>query len=275
MQRRNILKATKAKKSEPLEVKIDPDLEEDQVFKKPEAKQEIEEPEEEVVPEPEPPKKQPAAKKQRSYVSEESRARMLEASARGRETARLNRTKKAQEKAAERQRILESYGGEKGLREYRKYEKLRTKFESDNAPPAVKEKLSAPPPRREVASASAEPEPTPPPPPVQSERTEPYKHVGSSNNPGAAQHVVDYDRIINGLAERMQRQYLTDKEVQEKMRQQAFQDARSEVDLYKDKYTNLQRKQTVNMLTNNRVFQRTQSIKDQYRGRSSRGWYRR
>ena len=266
MQRRNILKDVKPKKSEPLEVKVEPDLEEDQVFKKPQPKEEIEQPEEEVPIEVQAPAKPPPAKKPRKYVSEESRARMLEASARGRETAKANRTKKAQEKAAERQRILDSYGGEKGLREYRKYEKLRQKFESEQAPPAVKEKLSAPPP---------EPEPEPAAAPIISERAEPYKHVGSANLPDAAQHVVDYDRIINGLAERMERQYLTDKQVQEKMKQQAFEDARGEVDLYKDKFTNLQRKNTMGMLTNNRVFSRTQSIKDQYRGRATRGWYRR
>lgn len=244
MHRRNILRDVKPKAppgiKEELEappapkVEAEPELGEDEVFKKPGEKA----PAPEVLPpsEPEleaPPTPAPKRRGRRPMTEEHK------------EKARAQLAKNREKKERER------------------YEELRKKYEKTERVPQFD-----PPP---------EPEPTPPPPtqPVVSERQQPYAHVGSANVPDAHQNVIDYERLITGISERFERQFLTDKEVKERMRQEAMRDARTEVDLYRDKYTNLQRKQTVDMLSNNRVFQRTQSIKDQYRGRVTRGWYRR
>ena len=83
---------------------------------------------------------------------------------------------------------------------------------------------------------------------------------------------MDYDRIINGLAERMERKHLSDREVKEKRETEHIK----ERDLYKDKYNALQRQETMNVLTRrNPVFERTNNLRANYTSRFNRGWYQR
>ena len=287
MNRRDILKPpSKTKAKQKLEVVTEPEIEEDKVFKhsvppsqtksaladaRGETKSEetktpvdasqtksaladavpVETPFEAPV---ETPFEAPAKKTRRpKQMTEEGKKRMLEASARGRKTAAENRSRRAKERKLEKEKVLEEHGGEKGLKEFQRYQQLKEKYERQL--PSVEEV-------DEVEDIEETPT---------ARRETPYKNVGSAQLPNSAQNVIDYERLITGISERFERQFLTDKQV----RQKQHEADRAEVDTYKDKFTSLQRKQTMDTLSNNRVFQRTHSIKDQFRGRAARGWYRR
>ena len=282
MNRRDILKPpSKTKVKQKLEVVTDPEIEEDKVFKQsvPVTKEEpVTEPVDAPVETPfesqtksaprlrltpegsadatpvetpfESPTVAPVKKTRRpKQMTEEGKKRMLEASARGRKTAAENRSRRAKERKLEKEKVLEEHGGEKGLKEFQRYQQLKEKYETQL--PSVDEVDETPPPESQTRT--------------------PYKNVGSAQLPNSAQNVIDYERLITGISERFERQFLTDKEV----RQKQHEADRAEVKTYKDKYTSLQRKQTMDTLSSNRVFQRTHSIKDQFRGRTARGWYRR
>ena len=293
MNRRDILKPpSKTKAKQKLEVVTEPEIEEDKVFKhsvppRGETKTPVAAVPVDAVPVETPfeapvetPFESPKKTRRPKQMTEEGKKRMLEASARGRKTAAENRSRRAKERKLEKEKVLEEHGGEKGLKEFQRYQQLKEKY--DRRLPSVEEVDEVEDieetPTPLGSSASAVPvrsEPSHSVPPLQTKsdaRGEtPYKNVGSAQLPNSAQNVIDYERLITGISERFERQFLTDKQV----RQKQHEVDRAEVDTYKDKFTSLQRKQTMDTLSNNRVFQRTHSIKDQFRGRAARGWYRR
>ena len=236
---KNIPKQEVQEEVEEPEQEIEPEFNEEEVFRLPDKKEEIT-PEIEI----EKPKK-----KRGNYN--------YDALAKGREIARLNKLKKTKER-------LELAEKEKEMKEQLQYQRLQEKYGK------IKQK--------EIKPVEPEPEPeiiseptSIPTEPIVNQRQQPYKHVDSIAS-NSLQTVVDYDRIINGLAERMERKHLSDREVQQKMATEHIK----ERDLYKDKYNSLQRQETINVLTRrNPVFERTNNLRANYTSRFNRGWYQR
>lgn len=268
MKRREILQKIPAppKKEEP-DIKKSDDFNETEIFEIP-----LPETEEMINSEPEKPKSK-------------RKPPPPEAAAKGREVAARNRTIKAKERRAEVERLksLAEENKEKLMlkRLQEKYGKTElTAFDSEIEPepvaPPPRKKTVAKPPSRQTQSLapSVDAEPTPHiPQPIVDERTQPYQHVDSITS-NSYQHTLDYDRIINGLAERMERKHLSDKEVHERIRQKAYEEGKKEADLYKDKYSALQRERTISTLTKrNPVFERSRDIRNTYTSRFQRGWY--
>lgn len=257
MERRNLLqKIPPPPKKEETEIKKEDDFNEGDIFEIPLPKTE-----EMTNLEPEKPKSS-------------RRPPPPEAAAKGRETAAKNRTIKAKERRAEVERLksLADENKEKLMlkRLQQKYGKSELTAFDDTEPPPQPEP-TPPPVRKKVFTA---PEPTPHvPQPVVDQRTQPYKHVDSVNS-NSYQTTLDYDRLINGLAQKLERKTLSDKEVHDRIRQQAYEEGKKEAEMYKDKYSALQRERTISTLTKrNPVFDRSRDIRTNYASRFQRGWY--
>lgn len=245
MKRRELLKniPTEEKiteREEPPQEEKSADIDESEVFRLPETNSK----EVEIVEKP---------KKKKNFNSESL--------ARGRQTALENRQKKKRERE-------ELALKEKEMREQLQYKQLQSKYGK-----IVKKEEPQPEPVK-----PPEPQPQPVPQrhvePVEDLRKKMERETSITSN--SIQHTIDYDRIISGLAERMERKTLTDKEVHERIKKQAYDEAQKEVGVYKDRYNALQRQDTISALTRrNSVFQRSNDLRSTYSSRFNNNWYRR